>query len=291
MSMLTVNDGTEIYFKDWGAGPVVAFSHGWPLNSDAWEGQMLFLARHGYRVVAHDRRGHGRSSQPSAGNDMDRYADDVKELFEALDLRDVTMIGHSTRGGEEARFIGRHGTTRVAKAVLVSAVPPCLVKKESNPQGIPIEVLDGIREGVAADRAQYYKEFAQPFFGANRPGAKVSEGTLDAFWRQCMTGGLKNEYDCIEAFSETDFTEDLKRFDVPTLIIHGDDDQIVPIGVSGRLSAKLIKGAVLNVYAGAPHGLPVTHRDRVNADLLAFLQGKPRAEAPSPSRRQPEKVS
>ncbi|HEX5418672.1 MAG TPA: alpha/beta hydrolase [Gammaproteobacteria bacterium] len=291
MNMITVKDGAEIYFKDWGEGPLVTFSHGWPLNSDAWEGQMLFLVRHGYRVIAHDRRGHGRSSQPSSGNDMDRYADDLEELFEALDLRGVAMVGHSTGGGEVARFIGRHGTSRVSKAVLVSAVPPGLIKKESNPDGIPIEVFDGIRQGVSADRAQYYKEFAKPFFGANRPDAKLSEGTLDAFWRQCMTGGLKNQYDCIAAFSETDFTEDLKRFDVPTLIIHGDDDQIVPIGASARLSAKLVRGATLNVYEGAPHGLPVTDADRVNADLLAFLEGVSPAESSRQHQRPLEKAS
>jgi non-heme chloroperoxidase len=281
VNTFTVKDGAEIYFKDWGEGPVVTFSHGWPLNSDAWEGQMLFLVAHGYRVIAHDRRGHGRSSQPSSGNDMDRYADDLQELFEALDLHDVTMIGHSTGGGEVARFIGRHGTGRVSKAVLVSAVPPGMVKNESNPDGLPIELFDGIRKGLAEDRAQYYKEFATPFFGANRTDTKVSQGTLDAFWSQCMMGGLKNEYDCIEAFSETDFIEDLKRFDVPTLIVHGDDDQIVPIGISAHRSAKLVKGAVLSVYQGAPHGLPVTHRDRVNADLLAFLTGKATSKAPA----------
>ncbi len=288
MTLLTVKDGTDIYFKDWGEGPVVTFSHGWPLNADAWEGQMLFLAEHGYRVIAHDRRGHGRSSQPSGGNHMDRYADDLQALFEALDLRDVTMVGHSTGGGEVARYIGRHGTSRVAKAVLVSAVPPGLVRTAGNPDGIPMEVFDGIRKGVAEDRAQYYKDFATPFFGMNRPGANVSQGALDAFWRQCMTGGLKNEYDCIKAFSETDFTEDLKRFDVPTLIIHGDDDQIVPIGITAHVAEKLVRGAVLSVYEGAPHGLPVTHRDRVNADLLAFLKAAAPADA---NQRQLEEIA
>jgi non-heme chloroperoxidase len=271
MSTITVSDGTKIYFKDWGDGPVVTFSHGWPLNSDAWESQMLFLARHGYHVIAHDRRGHGRSGQPSSGNNMDCYADDLHELFEALDLRDVTMVGHSTGGGEVARYIGRHGTDRVAGAVLMSAVPPLMIRTENNPGGLPIEVFDGIRRGLAEDRAQYFREFAVRFFGINRPSATVSQGVLDAFWSQCMTGGLKSEYECIEAFSETDFSEDLKRFDVATLIIHGDDDQIVPIDASARLSSKLVKGAILKVYEGCPHGLPVTHRDRVNADLLAFL--------------------
>ena len=265
-------DGTKIYFKDWGEGPLVAFSHGWPLNSDAWEAQMLFLAQHGYRVIAHDRRGHGRSMQSSSGNTMDGYADDLHALFEALDLHDVTMVGHSTGGGEVARYIGRHGTGRVARAVLVSAVPPVMVQTESSPGGLPIEVFDDIRKGVAGDRAQYFRQFAVPFFGINRPGATISQGVLDAFWNQCMTGGLKNEYECIEAFSETDFTEDLKRFDVPTLIIHGDDDQIVPIGASARLSSTLVKHAVLKAYEGAPHGLPVTHRERINADLLAFMK-------------------
>ena len=288
MSKVTMADGTKIYFKDWGEGPVVTFSHGWPLNSDAWEGQMLFLARHGYRVIAHDRRGHGRSGQPSGGNTMDQYADDLHELFEALNLRDVTMVGHSTGGGEVARYIGRHGTGRVAGAVLMSAVPPVMVRKESNPGGLPIEVFDGIRKGVAEDRPQYFKAFAVPFFGTNRAGAKVSDGALDAFWRQCMTGGLKNEYECIEAFSETDFTEDLKRFDVPTLIIHGGDDQIVPIGASAQLSSTLVKGAILSVYEGAPHGLAVTHRDRVNADLLAFLKSVSSVAGASEVQRQRE---
>ncbi len=280
MNTITVQDGAKIYFKDWGEGPVVSFSHGWPLNSDAWEGQMLFLAEQGYRVIAHDRRGHGRSSQPSGGNDMNRYADDLHELFETLDLHDVTMVGHSTGGGEVARYIGRHGSGRIAGAVLVSAVPPVMVRKESHPGGLPIEVFDGIRKGVAEDRAQYFKGFAVPFFGINRPGMTVSAGALDSFWRQCMMGGLKNVHECIKAFSETDFSEDLKRFDVPTLIIHGDDDQIVPIGASAYLSSKLVSGAKLSVYENAPHGLPVTHRDRINADLLEFLKGaSPRAGA------------
>ena len=280
MNKITVQDGAKIYFKDWGEGPVVSFSHGWPLNADAWEAQMLFLAQHGYRVIAHDRRGHGRSSQPSGGNDMDRYADDLHELFETLDLRDVTMVGHSTGGGEVARYIGRHGTGRVSGAVLMSAVPPVMVRKDSSPGGLPIDVFDGIRKGVAEDRAQYFQDFAVPFFGTNRPGRTVSAGALDSFWRQCMMGGLKNVHECIKAFSETDFTEDLKRFDIPTLIIHGDDDQIVPIGASAHLSSKLVRGADLHVYENAPHGLPVTHRDRINADLLAFLESaSPRAAA------------
>ena len=290
MSTITVSDGTKIYFKDWGDGPVVTFSHGWPLNSDAWESQMLFLARHGYRVIAHDRRGHGRSGQPSSGNNMDCYADDLHELFEALDLRDVTMVGHSTGGGEVARYIGRHGTDRVAGAVLVSAVPPVMIRTENNPGGLPIEVFDGIRRGLAEDRAQYFREFAVRFFGINRPGATVSQGVLDAFWSQCMTGGLKSEYECIGAFSETDFSEDLKRFDVATLIIHGDDDQIVPIGASAHLSSTLVKGAILKVYEGSPHGLPVTHRDRVNADLLAFLKSASPLAAADEIQLQPEEA-
>ena len=272
-SPITMEDGTQIYFKDWGEGQPVVFSHGWPLSADAWEGQMVFLAQNGYRTIAHDRRGHGRSSQPSGGNEMDTYADDLATLIEALDLKDAVMVGHSTGGGEVTRYIGRHGTSRVAKAVLVDAVPPLLLKTEANPEGLPIEVFDDLRTQVAADYSQLLKDWASgPFYGANRPGAEVSQGTQDAFWFQGIQGGLKNVYECIKAFSETDFTEDLKKFDVPTLIVHGDDDQIVPIGLSAMLSSKLVKDATLKVYEGAPHGLPSTHQDRLNADLLAFIK-------------------
>ncbi|WP_353641783.1 alpha/beta hydrolase [Mesorhizobium sp. WSM2239] len=271
MSTITTKDGTEIYYKDWGAGPVITFSHGWPLNSDAWDGQMLFLVRNGFRVVAHDRRGHGRSSQASSGNDMDGYADDLAAVIEALDLKDATLVGHSTGGGEVARYIGRHGTKRVAKAVLIAAVPPIMLKTEANPEGLAIEVFDGIRAGVAGDRSQYYKELAVAFYGANRPGAKVSQGMLDQFWLWSMQAGMKNAYECVKAFSETDFTEDLKKFDVPTLVLHGEDDQIVPVKDSARKSAKLIKGAKDVYYPGAPHGITATHQDQVNTDLLAFI--------------------
>src|SRR5262245_61122847 len=272
MSAIKTKDGTEIYYKDWGQGPVVTFSHGWPLSSDAWDGQMLFLAQHGFRVVAHDRRGHGRSSQASDGNDMDGYADDLAALIEALDLRDITMVGHSTGGGEVARYIGRHGTKRVAKAVLIAAVPPVMVKSPGNPDGVAIEVFDGLRAGLAGDRAQFYREFAMPFFGANRPGAKVSQGLLDEFFLWSMQGGLKNLYECVKAFSETEFYDDLKKFDVPTLLMHGEDDQIVPIDISSRKSAKLINGAAEIYYPGLPHGLTATHPDLVNRDLLEFIQ-------------------
>jgi non-heme chloroperoxidase len=272
MSTITVKDGTTIYYKDWGKGPVVTFSHGWPLSSDAWDGQMMFLAQHGFRVVAHDRRGHGRSSQAWAGNDMDGYADDLAAVIEALDLEDITMVGHSTGGGEVARYIGRHGTKRVSKAVLIAAVPPVLVKSSTNPEGLPIEEFDGIRASLANDRAQFYKEFAVPFYGANRPGAKVSQGLLDQFFLWSMQGGLKNSYDSVKAFSETDFREDLKKFDVPTLLMHGEDDQIVPIDISSRKSARLIAGAVEIYYPGLPHGLTATHADVVNRDLLAFCR-------------------
>jgi non-heme chloroperoxidase len=265
-------DGTQIYYKDWGEGPAVTFSHGWPLNADAWDGQMLFLAQNGYRVVALDRRGHGRSTQVSTGNDMNGYADDLAAVIEALDLRDATLVGHSTGGGEVARYIGRHGTTRVAKAVLIAAVPPLMLKTDANPEGLPLEVFDGLRAGLAKDRAQFYKEFAVQFYGANRPGAKVSQGILDQFWLWSMQAGLKNSYESIKAFSETDFTEDLKKFDVPTLVMHGEDDQIVPVKDSARKSARLIKGAKEIYYPGAPHGLTSTLQDQVNADLLAFLK-------------------
>ena len=272
MSTITVKDGTTIYYKDWGKGPVVTFSHGWPLNSDSWDGQMLFLAENGFRVVAHDRRGHGRSTQAWSGNDMNGYADDLAAVIEALDLNDVTLVGHSTGGGEVARYIGRHGTKRVAAAVLIGAVPPVMVKSAGNPEGLPIEVFDGLRSSLAKDRSQFWKDFAIMFYGANRPGTNVSQGMLDQFWLWSMQAGLKNTYDCIKAFSETDFTEDLKRFDVPTLVMHGEDDQIVPINDSGKKSAKLIKDAKAIFYPGLPHGLTATHANQVNADLLEFLR-------------------
>ncbi|WP_337149442.1 alpha/beta fold hydrolase [Mesorhizobium sp. Cs1299R1N3] len=273
MSTITTKDGTEIYYKDWGRGPPVTFSHGWPLNSDAWDGQMLFLARNGFRVVAHDRRGHGRSSQASSGNDMNGYADDLAAVIEALDLRDATLVGHSTGGGEVARYIGRHGTKRVAKAVLIAAVPPIMLKTPANPEGLPQEVFDGMRSALVGDRSQFYRDLAPMFYGANRPGAKVSQGTLDQFWLWSMQAGLLNAYECIKAFSETDFTEDLKKFDVPTLILHGEDDQIVPVKDSAVKSARLIKGAKDIYYPGAPHGITATLQDQVNADLLAFIRG------------------
>ena len=272
MSTITTRDGTEIYYKDWGHGPAVVFSHGWPLNSDAWDGQMLFLAQNGYRVVAHDRRGHGRSSQASTRNDMNGYADDLAELIEALDLTDVTLVGHSTGGGEVARYIGRHGTARVAKAALIGAVPPIMLKTSANPDGLPIEVFDGLRAALIEDRTQFYRDFAVMFYGTNRPGTAVSQGVLDQFWRLCMQVGLKNAYDCVKAFSETDFSDDLRAFDVPTLLLHGEDDQIVPIHDSAKLAERLISDVKAVYYPGAPHGLTVTHQDQVNADLLAFIR-------------------
>ena len=273
MSTITTQDGTQIYYKDWGAGQPVVFSHGWPLSADSWEAQMLFLAGNGYRCIAHDRRGHGRSSQPWNGNEMNTYADDLAQLIETLDLKDAVLIGFSAGGGEVARYIGRHGTKRVAKAALISAVPPLMLKTAANPGGLPMKVFDGIRLGSTTDRSQFYKDLASgPFFGANRPAAKVSQGMMDSFWLQGMQAGHKNTFDCIKAFSETDFTEDLKKFDVPTLILHGDDDQIVPIAASALRSAELVKGSKLEIYAGAPHGLADTHKERLNADLLAFLK-------------------
>ena len=272
MSTITTKDGTQIYYKDWGSGQPVVFSHGWPLSGDAWESQMVYLASNGYRCIAHDRRGHGRSSQPWNGNDMDTYADDLSELMVTLNLRGVTLVGHSAGGGEVARYIGRHGSKRIAKAVLLAAVPPLMLKTPANPGGLPMETFDAIRAGVAADRSQFFKDLTTQFYGANRPSAKVSQGVFDAFWLRGMQGGLKNQLDCIKAFSETDFTEDLKKFDVPTLIIHGDDDQIVPITASAHAASHLVKNATLKIYRGGSHGLADSHKDQLNADLLAFLK-------------------
>ena len=272
MSTFKTKDGTQIYFKDWGSGPAVVFSHGWPLSADAWDDQMFFLGQNGYRVIAHDRRGHGRSQQTWDGNNLDTYADDLRDLVETLNLRDVTHIGHSTGGGEVARYIARHGTSRVKAAVLIGAIPPLMLKTPANPGGLPIEVFDEIRTNVLADRSQFFQDLSAPFYGANRAGSRVSQGLRDSFWRQGMQAGIKPAYDCIKAFSETDQTADLAKFDIPTLLIHGDDDQIVPIDASARASAKLIKGAELKVYSGAPHGLTATHKDQVNRDLLSFLK-------------------
>ncbi|MBA2682210.1 MAG: alpha/beta hydrolase [Ktedonobacteraceae bacterium] len=272
MGTITTKDGTSIYYKDWSTGQPVVFSHGWPLNADAWDDQSLFVASHGYRAIAHDRRGHGRSSQPWDGNNMDTYADDLAELIETLDLRNVVLVGHSSGGGEVTRYIGRHGTSRLAKIVLVDAIPPLLLKTEANPGGTPIEAFDGQRTSLLADRSQFYKDISAPFYGGNRPGSSVSQGVLDAFWLWSMQAGLKGALDSIKAFSETDFTEDLKRFDIPTLIIHGEDDQFVPLDDTAVLSAKIVTGATLKIYPGAPHGLPTTHKDRFNEDLLSFLR-------------------
>jgi len=272
MTTVTTKDGTEIYYRDWGAGQPVVLSHGWPLSSEAWAGQMLFLAQNGCRVVAHDRRGHGRSSQTSSGNDMDTYADDLAAVINHLDLKNAVLVGHSTGGGEDTRYIGRHGTKRLANVVLISAIPPLLLKTSANPEGIPIEVWDGFRASLAKDPSQFYKDFAVLFYGANRPGAKVSQGLLDQIWLLSMQGGVQNIYECIKALSETDFTEDLKRFDVPTLLLHGEDDQVVPVGITARKSEKLIKDVKAIYYPGAPHGITATHMDQINAELLAFVK-------------------
>jgi non-heme chloroperoxidase len=272
MSILTVKDGSTIYYKDWGTGQPVVFSHGWPLNADAWDPQMMYLGHHGFRVIAHDRRGHGRSSQSWSGNEMDTYADDLAALIESLDLKDAVLVGHSTGGGEVARYLGRHGSKRVAKAVLIASVPPLMLKTEKNPDGLPIEVFDGIRAGVLTDRSQTFKDFTLPFYGYNRPGAKVSVGVQENFWFQGMQGSIKGLYECVAAFSATNFTEDLKKIEIPVLILHGDDDQIVPIGASSLKTAKLVKNSTLKVYPGLPHGLCTTHAEQVNADLFAFLK-------------------
>jgi non-heme chloroperoxidase len=272
MAILTTKDGTRVFYKDWGKGQPIVFSHGWPLSADAWDGQMLFLASKGFRVVAHDRRGHGRSDQTWDGNTMEQYVDDYAELLDKLDLKNAVLVGHSTGGAEVAHYIGKYGTARVAKAVLVSAVPPLMLKTQANPDGAPIEVFDSIRKGVAENRSQFFKDLTLPFFGYNRPGAKASEAVRESFWLQGMLGSVKGHYDCIREFSEVDYTEDLKKISVPTLVIHGDDDQIVPIVAAGKRSAEIAPNATLKVYAGAPHGLPITRQDELNADLLAFIR-------------------
>jgi non-heme chloroperoxidase len=273
MNTITVKDGASIFYKDWGAGQPIVFSHGWPLSADDWDGQMLFFGERGYRVIAHDRRGHGRSTQTWDGNEMNTYADDLAALIEKLDLKDAIMVGHSTGGGEVARYLGRHGSKRISKAVLISSVPPLMLKTEKNPGGLPISAFDELRTALAANRPQFYKDITLPFYGYNRPGAKISEGIREHWWLQGMLGGVKAHYDCIKAFSETDFTEDLKKIDIPVLVMHGDDDQIVPIGASGLMSAKILKKATLKVYPGFPHGMPTTNADQINADLLTFFKG------------------
>ena len=273
MKKVTTKDGTDIFFKDWGKGQPIVFSHGWPLSADAWDEQLFYFASHGYRAIAHDRRGHGRSTQSWSGNDIDTYADDLATVLEKLELRDAVLVGHSTGGGEITRYVGRHGTKRVAKMVLVSAIPPLMLKTEKNPGGLPLSVFDEIRAGVANNRSQFYRDLAFPFYGANRQGSTVTEGLRDQFWLQSMQVGLKGAYDCVKVFSESDFNADLKKIDVPTLIVHGDDDQIVPIGASAHLSSKIIKNATLKVYRGAPHGLPSTHKDQLNADIMSFIKG------------------
>jgi len=273
MPTITTKDGTQIFYKDWGTGQPIVFSHGWPLSADDWDGQMLFFGQRGYRVIAHDRRGHGRSSQTWDGNEMDTYSDDLAALFEKLDLKDAIMVGHSTGGGEVARYLGRHGAKRVSKAVLISSVPPLMLKTEANPAGLPMSAFDALREALAANRPQFYRDITLPFYGYNRPGAKISEGIREHWWLQGMLGSVKAHYDCIKAFSETDFTEDLKKIDIPVLVMHGDDDQIVPIVAAGLLSAKILKNATLKVYPGFPHGMPATNADQINADLLAFFKG------------------
>jgi non-heme chloroperoxidase len=279
MPTITTKDGTRIFYKDWGKGQPVVFSHGWPLSADDWDGQMLFFGQRGYRVIAHDRRGHGRSTQTWDGNEMNTYADDPAALFEALDLKDAIMVGHSTGGGEVARYLGRHGSKRVSKAVLISSVPPLMLKTEKNPLGLPLSVFDGLRAALAANRPQFYRDITLPFYGYNRPGAKISEGIREHWWLQGMMGGVKAHYDCIQAFSETDFTEDLKKIEIPVQVMHGDDDQIVPIAAAGLLSAKILKNATLKVYPGFPHGMPATNADQINADLLAFFTGSAAAAA------------
>jgi non-heme chloroperoxidase len=279
METIRTKDGTNIYYKDWGKGQPIVFSHGWPLSADDWDAQMLYFGDRGYRVIAHDRRGHGRSTQTWGGNDMDTYADDLAALTGKLDLKDAIHVGHSTGGGEVARYIGRHGTKRVAQAVLISAVPPLMLKTDKNPGGLPLSVFDDLRAALAANRPQFYKELTLPFYGYNRPGAKISEGIREHWWLQGMIGGAKAHYDCIKAFSETDFTEDLKKFDVPTLILHGDDDQIVPIGAAGLMSAKIVKNATLKVYPGYPHGMFTTHADEINAEMLSFFERRKQAAA------------